>query len=322
MGELPLPDAQNKLEDLSGIALQPGENPYLALLRACDHDPAQIQALYEAHRTKRNAQQRDKFLAADFKELIIDQYLLRLEVPTVQPGFRDERNCLVLWARPPDHIVRLAAKLQDMLRQAAPSIWLMPIHRMHMTTLEVAFSKTPEEIASLVTQMRPAIPDIVNYLFSHRSRLVKPIISYDLSAFAVSFLPAAGEPVLSPAPVGPPIKEGIVECDAFTYHHVRRHIFDKVQDAGVEIGSRYQVPSAHITLGRYLNHDDHDTPEKRQKWIEAIDNVNKWLQEEVWSNPESDFVGEWVVGQERGLDARNGALWYGGGRTIMMGEGF
>ena len=32
-------DASNKLEDLSGATLQPGENPYSALIDACHHDP-------------------------------------------------------------------------------------------------------------------------------------------------------------------------------------------------------------------------------------------------------------------------------------------
>ena len=198
----------------------------------------------------------------------------------------------------------------------------MPTYNMHMTALEVAFSKTPDEIASLVSTLRPAIPSITSHTHSHRSRLVKPTISYDLSAFALSFLPAAGEAPLSPSPTGPDPQEGIVQGDAYTYHHLRRDVFDQVRDGGLEVGSRYQVPSAHITLGRYLDDADHDTPEKRERWIRAIDDINKWLQQEVWDKPDAEFVGEWVVGQERGLDARNGALWYGGGRTIMMGEGF
>lgn len=198
----------------------------------------------------------------------------------------------------------------------------MPAYRMHLTTLEAAFSKTPEEIASLISILRPAFSSIVNYTHNHRSRLVKPMISYDLSAFAVSFLPAAGEPPLSPAPWAPDTAENVVEGDEFTYHHVRKDVFDRVQEAGVQIGSRYQVPSAHITLGRYLTQDDHDSPEKRKAWIEAIDEINAWLEKEVWDNPESDWVGEWVVGQEKGIDARAGTLWYGGGRTIMLGEGF
>lgn|SRR5688572_20095910 len=169
----------------------------------------------------------------------------------------------------------------------------MPTHRMHMTALEVAHSKTPEEIASLVDSIRPALPEITSYLYSHRSRLVKPMISYDLSAFALSFEPVAD--------------------DAYTYHHVRRDVFDRVKGAGVEVGSRYQVPSAHITLGRYLGEQDHNTTEKREQWVKTIDEINAWLEKETI---------EWAVGEERGLDARAGQLWYGGGRTILLGEGF
>lgn len=60
-------------------------------------------------------------MSSDFKELVIDQTLLRLEDPTVEPGFRDNRNCLVIWARPPDHVIRLASKVNELLKKAAPS---------------------------------------------------------------------------------------------------------------------------------------------------------------------------------------------------------
>lgn len=81
----------------------------------------EIQALYSAHRTKRNAQQRAKFIDPGFKELIIDQHLLRLEDQSIEPGFKDPRNCLVFWARPPEHVIRLAAKIQELLKEKAPS---------------------------------------------------------------------------------------------------------------------------------------------------------------------------------------------------------
>jgi hypothetical protein len=32
-------DIKNKLEDLSGVALKPGENPYNALIETCNDDP-------------------------------------------------------------------------------------------------------------------------------------------------------------------------------------------------------------------------------------------------------------------------------------------
>lgn len=70
----------------------------------------------------RNAQQRDKFTSSDFKEVLIDPFLLRLETPSLQPGFADPRHCLVLWARPPDHVIKLASHLQALLKKAAPSM--------------------------------------------------------------------------------------------------------------------------------------------------------------------------------------------------------
>ncbi|RYO98968.1 hypothetical protein DL764_006943 [Monosporascus ibericus] len=290
-------DAKNKLEDLSGVKLKPGENP-------------------------RNAQQKDKFLASDFKELIIDPYLLRLENPHLEPGFKDPRYCMTFWGRPPIHVLRLAEELQKRLRSVAPSVWLMPSYCMHITTLELAYSRTGEEIDAIKTLLAPAIPSAAHYTYRHRTRLVKPMISYDLSAFALSFLPASGEPELSPAPIAPDTAEVLKQGDQYTYHHLRRDLWNLSQKAGMTVDSRYIVPSAHITLGRYLTHDDHATPEQRKKWIDAIDDINKWLETEIWGNPCANFVGEWVVGQEKGLDVRVGTLWYGGGRTVLAGEGF
>ncbi|KAK1993986.1 hypothetical protein LX36DRAFT_227861 [Colletotrichum falcatum] len=312
-------EARNKLEDLSGITILPGENPYDALIKACNDSPAEIQALYQAHRTKRNEQQKQKFVAPDFKELVIDPFLLRLENPEMEPGFQDPRNCLVFWARPPEHISRLAAHVQALLKKAAPSVWLMPQHCMHLTALEVAHSKTPEEIAALADTMRPAIPYMTDYTHAHRARLVKPMVSYDLTAFALSFVPAAGEPPLGPAT---PPATAAAEGDGYTYHHLRRDLFDLALSAGVAIESRYQVPSAHITLGRYLTEADHATPEARARWVGAVDAVNAWLEGEVWDPKDGEWAGEWVVGQEKGLIARTGQLWYGGGRSIRVGEGF
>ncbi len=137
MGDATVASVENKLEDLSGLVLRPGENPYAALINACNDDPVsvlflrtladfadlaqrEIQALYSAHRTRRNAQQREKFIDTGFKELAFDQYLLQLEDRSIKPAFRDPRNCLVLWARPPEHVIQLAARLQQLLKEKAP----------------------------------------------------------------------------------------------------------------------------------------------------------------------------------------------------------
>ncbi|KAH9906720.1 60S ribosomal protein L44 [Xylariomycetidae sp. FL2044] len=315
-------DIKNKLEDLSGVAVRPGENPYNALIEACNDNPEEVQELYAAHRIRRNAQQKEKFLAAEFQELIIDPYLLRLENPEIEPGFRDSRYCMTFWGRPPMHVLDLAQELQRRLKVAAPNIWLMPLHRMHITTLEITFCRTAEEIEAIKEKLKPAIPAIANYTYQHRARLVKPMISYDLSAFAMSFLPAAGEPSVSPAPVAPDTAKILKQGDGYTYHHLRQDMWNKAKQAGMTVDSRYIVPSAHITLGRFLTDKDHQTPEQRRKWVEAIDEINTWLESKVWASLEPKFIGEWVVGQEKGFDIRVGTLWYGGGRTVLLGEGF
>lgn len=38
---LELTDVRNKLEDLSGVELKPGENPYCALIDACHDNPVE-----------------------------------------------------------------------------------------------------------------------------------------------------------------------------------------------------------------------------------------------------------------------------------------
>ncbi|KAI1435207.1 RNA ligase/cyclic nucleotide phosphodiesterase [Xylaria sp. CBS 124048] len=282
----------------------------------------EIQVLYKAHRDRRQAQQKGMFLDSGFKELIIDPYLLRLENPLIEPGFKDPRHCVVFWGRPPIHVLELAGVIQKKLKDVAPNIWLMPQYRMHITALELAFSRTAEEIDAIKETLKPAALAMASYTYRHRARLVKPMVSYDLSAFALSFLPAAGEPVVSPAPAAPDNADVLKQGDDYTYHHLRSDLWKQARAAGIDVESRYVVPSAHITLGRYITHEDHATPEQREKWVRAIDDINDWLKREIWERSDAGVIGEWIVGQEKGLDVRAGTLWYGGGRTVVSGEGF
>ena len=150
---LVLPDEKNKYEDLTGIKVQPGDNPYQALLTACDDDPVrehvvlytvlysvltrqkQIQSLYETHRTLRNAQQRAKFLDPAFQEVLVDPYLLRIENPSIDPAFQDPRHGLVFWARPPEHILQLASHIQHVLQAASPSMFFYIFFIFFMATI-------------------------------------------------------------------------------------------------------------------------------------------------------------------------------------------
>ncbi|KAG0646916.1 hypothetical protein D0Z07_6198 [Hyphodiscus hymeniophilus] len=313
-------DAKNKFEDLSGVDIAAYANPYDALIEACEDDPALIQARYDIHRTTRNGQQKAKLLSSEFSGLILDPVLQKLVDPAIQPGFQDPRHCIVFWARPPAHIRALVDRIQQELLSSAPNLWLMPLERLHLTALEITHSLTSPEIQSILTAMGPStIEKMTDYTYSRRARLTKPILSYDGAAVALSFLPAAGELLPASSPQG-----RTKEDDRFTYHHLRRDLFNIALASGVSIDSRYVVPSSHITVGRFLTQGDHDEKEKMQKWFEKIAEINGWLEREFWprNEEERDVRKEWLVGDGKGLDCREGALWYGGGQTVRLGKGF
>jgi hypothetical protein len=68
---------------------------YLAFAHTEHTLQTKIQEKYQLHRTTRNAQQKAKMLDKNFQGVNIDPILLRLQDPTVEPGFKDPRNCLV-----------------------------------------------------------------------------------------------------------------------------------------------------------------------------------------------------------------------------------
>ena len=201
----------------------------------------------------------------------------------------------------------------------------MPLDNLHMTALEITHSLTKEEIQKLLDPLLPNISEITDYTLGHRARLVKPMLSYDSAAIALSFLPAAGEG----------LHDGrTLPDDKYTYHHLRRDLYEICMKGGVTIASRYTVPSAHLTIGRFVTQEDvskadqagssEPDPHKLERWIKAIEHINSWLRNEYW--PASSGIigtgGEWIVGKERGLDCRKGTLWYGGGETVRLGKGF
>ena len=190
------------------------------------------------------------------------------------------------------------------------------------------------------------------------------MLSYDSAAIALSFVPAASEDFSilqsSSRPKQPaqstdehranPEPE-VRQDDSYTYHHLRRSLYELCVEAGVEVASRYTVPSAHLTIARFLTQEDISAPrdnngiarpiqvdetkseavhvvkEKVQMLVDKIEAINAWLQDEYWPKKRLEEAvikkgGEWIVGEEKGLDCRKGVLWYGGGETIRLGKGF
>ena len=191
------------------------------------------------------------------------------------------------------------------------------------------------------------------------------MLSYDSAAIALSFVPAAGEnfplsesssrPNQRAQSTGERYKENpepeIKQDDSYTYHHLRRSLYELCVEAGVVVASRYTVPSAHLTVARFITQEDISAPrpnkckaqpaqddetkpetvsvvmEKVQLLVDRIEAINAWLQDEYWPKEGQEEAaikngGEWIVGEEKGLDCRKGTLWYGGGETIRLGKGF
>jgi vesicle-fusing ATPase len=185
-------------------------------------------------------------------------------------------------------------------------------------------SKKDQEIKALVEKMRPSVQSICDHTYSHRARLVKPSIGFDASALALSFVPASPSNPSSSQDRKP-------EDDAFTYHHLRRSLYDLCSTPSTPVDSRYVVPSSHLTIGRFIDPKDFQDsaenfePEKMKKFIEKIEEVNAWLEREYWPENNGGEIkdgGEWFVGEEKGLTCRMGTLWYGGGEEVYLGKGF
>jgi hypothetical protein len=199
----------------------------------------------------------------------------------------------------------------------------MPLSNLHLTVLELCYCRTPLEVETMIDALGPeAYTAMANYTLNHRARLIKPTLSYDAAAIALSFLPASGESLLPSSQTTKSMRTK--GHDDYTYHHLRRDIFGLVRQTGVQVDSRYVVSSSHITIGRFLTQDDHDTSEKRSSWIRKIEELNEWLEEEFWPKEGRgrDVNAEWLVGMDKGLDFRKGTLWYGGGETVCLGDGF
>ncbi|KAH2724771.1 hypothetical protein KXW29_006767 [Aspergillus fumigatus] len=277
------------------------DNPFLTLITETNNDADQLQSRYENHRVNRNAQQAAEILAPDFAGWDLDEILMRLDGPTKEEGFVDPRNCLVIWARPPSPIRDLVEFVQSELRRVAPTLWFMPPENLHTTVLEIAHSLTEEQIEGLVNTLESSqnisSADIADHAFTHRTRLVKPMVGFDSAAMALTFVPAAGE--ASDA-------QRSIADETYTHLTIARFV---TQDGFVE-------PAA---VG-----EEHLNPSKVKELIDKIEEINQKLQDEDWPSENGTIKagGEWLIGQEKGLAIRRGRLWYGGGNDVQLGKGY
>ncbi|KAJ5964713.1 uncharacterized protein N7479_004589 [Penicillium vulpinum] len=303
----------------------PAENRFQQLITSSKNDPKQLQIAYEVHRSNRNDLFRNQICQPGFCEWKEDEILSKiLEAEKGLTDFVDLRHNLAFWARPPQHIRDLVSKIQQEIGPLiGPGLWLVPSDNLHMTTLEIRSALSGPEIDEIASSldMSGRVVELANYTLTHRARLVKPVISYDTSAIALSFVPAAGE-------------EDRCECSGndsqFTYHHLRSDLYNIVTQSGCPIAARYTVPSAHVTIARFVTPNgsiaESDSPkeveEKASQLIGKIEDLNDELRSNVWRRLGDPSQGQWVIGHEKGLELIKGRTWYGVGDSVVLGKGF
>ncbi|KAJ5170729.1 Ribosomal protein L44e [Penicillium coprophilum] len=286
------------------------ENQFQQLITRCENDPTQLQIAYETHRSNRNASFRDEICQPGFCKWKEDEILSQvLEAKMGSTDFVDSRHNLAFWARPPQHIRDLVYKIQQEIEPLiGPGLWLVPPDHLHMTTLEIRSSLTGPEIDEISSslEMSGIVAELANYTLTHRARLVKPVISYDTSAIALSFVPAAGEE---------DHYEYSGKDDKFTYHHLRNDLHNIITQSDCPIAARYTVPSAHITIGRFITtsgppqrelYSLEEFEKKASQLVYQIEDLNHELRSNVWRRLGDPSEGQWVIGHEKGLELMKG----------------
>ena len=202
--------------------------------------------------------------------------------------------------------------------------------------MEIQHSVTADAVHETVNTMGyDAIKDIVQLPRARPCRLINPRLSFDDHCVALSFMPAADE---LPYPCRHPdcLRGDNHACedtggnnetkdrgnDSYTYHHLRRDLYHRITAVGATVGSRYVVPSCHITLSRFTTNQDHMNSAEVQYWVEAIIKLNEWLRREYWveSGVQAAGRGQWIIGREGKVLCQMGTLWFGGGRTVARDE--
>lgn len=131
-----------------------------------------------------------------------------------------------------------------------------------------------------------------------------PALSYDASAMALSFLPFC-----PPAPISPPNY-----AHPPTYLHYRRSLYHRAAFLSDPCSSsstltlpqsRYTLPSAHITLARFVR----AIPgEKVERLLQELDAIIEVVRQEL----EESLI--WRI--EGPLHVKFGRIWYGGGKAL------
>jgi 2'-5' RNA ligase len=169
----------------------------------------------------------------------------------------DQRYGVNLIVRPPLPVITYIRTVQECLRAHEPDQYFYPSDDLHLTLLELCSSRSQREADTLAAFLINRLPELVQT--APCALLIRPLLSYDRRACAVSFLPADQ-----------------------TLQVLRSQLVAQLADHGVMIASRYAPQSAHVTFMRYLR----PLQSERTTWIETLEAVPgaaiEWQLDAIW----------------------------------------
>ena len=197
-----------------------------------------------------------------------------------------EINCCVIWARPPTTVLNAIHKIQHhLIELVGNDLYPMPREDLHLSVIELSHRHTVSQLRNVSDQIGSSrIQEILDKVstLSTKPGLISPTVSFDRMGIALNYLPS--------------------DADPYTYHHLRSDMHAMALESGVKIDMCYTAPSAHITIGRFIDNRFFETAEARAKFVESV----KELNEVLVRNQDG-----WVVGQDQGLEVQLGYLKFG-----------
>jgi hypothetical protein len=256
-----------------------------------------VQEAYETHRDTWRAKQFQLFSTTDTNPVTPDQALIKhlarqKKLSSGQnPVDKDdtdvqEINCCVIWARPPTVVLDAIQKIQNhLLELVGNGLYPIPRADLHLSVIELSHRHTVPQLRNVLDQIGSSrIQDILDQVstLSTKPELVSPTVSFDRMGIALNYLPSDGNP--------------------YTYHHLRSDMHAMALESGVKIDMCYTAPSAHITIGRFIDNQFFETAEARAKFVDLVKEFNKVQVREQ---------DGWVVGENEGLEVQLGYLKFG-----------
>ncbi|KZT21047.1 hypothetical protein NEOLEDRAFT_798004 [Neolentinus lepideus HHB14362 ss-1] len=265
--------------------LPPFVNPFSTLLKDVSDDVSAIREMYYRHRNTR--QEASTAALLSFGDVTVDTILV--DVVKHSDGV-DPRNSITIWTRPSEEVKALVREVQKHLKEIEPSIWLMPEPCLHMTSMEWFHSVDNVTIHKLVDKIPVNVAHSISAGPKVPIHLDTPVLSFDRNALAITFLPS------------------LKTNEGYTYLHYRRDLLDaaaSVDDPDLVIYMRYALPSAHITIARFI---EPLSPENKGRgWVEALEKVDREV-----VRPQTNLI--WTLRGPTIL--RAGTVWYGGGFAV------